>query len=40
MADLKPKMSAVHDGQGRMAVYIDESVGQDAIVSHWAPRYQ
>lgn len=40
MANLKPKMTAVHDGQGRMAIYIDESVGQDAIVSHFAPRYQ
>lgn len=40
MADLKPKMTAVHDGQGRMAIYVDESVGRDAIVSNWAPRYQ
>ncbi|KAL2273453.1 hypothetical protein FJTKL_04518 [Diaporthe vaccinii] len=40
MANLKPKMTAVHDGQGRMALYVDESVGQDAIVSRFAPRYQ
>lgn len=40
MADLKAKITAVHDGQGRMAIYVDESVGQEAIVSHFAPRYQ
>ncbi|KKY31413.1 putative mating-type protein mat1 [Diaporthe ampelina] len=40
MADMKPKMTAVHDGQGRMAIYVDESMGQDRIVSVVGPRYQ
>lgn len=40
MADVKPKVSAVHDGQGRMALYLDESFGQEDVVSRFAPRYQ
>lgn len=40
MSDLKPKATFVHDGQGRMAVYLDESFGQDDVVSRFAPRYQ
>lgn len=40
MADVKPKVAAVHDGQGRMAIYLDESLGQDAVLSRFAPRYQ
>lgn len=40
MADLKAKVTAVNDGQGRLALYIDESIGQEAIVSQIAPRFQ
>jgi hypothetical protein len=40
MADMKPRIAAVRDGQGRMAIYMDESFGQDEIVSNFGPRYQ
>nr|ANW09609.1 MATA_HMG-box [Stenocarpella maydis] len=40
MSVMKPKVTAVHDGSGRMALFIDESLGQDAVVSRFAPRYQ
>lgn len=40
MADLKAKVTVVNDGQGRLALYIDESIGQEAIVSSFAPRFQ
>nr|WRY74167.1 mating type protein MAT1-1-3 [Diaporthe caulivora] len=40
MSGIRAKCGAVHDGQGRMALYLHESVSQDWVVSSVAPRYQ
>ncbi|KAG8166830.1 hypothetical protein KVR01_002519 [Diaporthe batatas] len=40
MADMRPRLVFVRDGLGKMATYLHECVGQDAIVSHFGPRYQ
>ncbi|KAI3398625.1 hypothetical protein diail_8973 [Diaporthe ilicicola] len=40
MADLKPRASLVRDPAGRNTLFLDECLGQDAIVSRFGPRYQ
>ncbi|POS79603.1 hypothetical protein DHEL01_v202000 [Diaporthe helianthi] len=40
MADMRPRMIIVRDGLGKAAIYMHESIGRDAMVSRFGPRYQ